>query len=205
MYLTRFHIENIRAIRELTWEVPLKSAPGWHVILGDNGSGKSSVLRSIALCLVGPVEAMALRQEWAKWLRHGEDMGDILLVLNGDPKFDKLRGRERSPAARVSVELNIFNEEDGVHLRLHPERHRVSSFRHLWGAGSGWFSASYGPFRRFTGGDEDYEKLFSTNPRLARHLSVFDESVALTEGLRWLQRLQFKKLEGDPEGARSAA
>lgn len=29
---------------------------------------------------------------------------------------------------------------------------------------------------------------------------MFDESVALTEGLRWLQQLQFKKLEGDPEG-----
>jgi hypothetical protein len=70
----------------------------------------------------------------------------------------------------------------------------------IWGGGAGWFCASYGPFRRFTGGDEDYEKLFSTSPHLARHLSVFDESVALTEGLRWLQQLQFKKFEKDPEG-----
>ncbi|HZH76905.1 MAG TPA: AAA family ATPase, partial [Archangium sp.] len=71
----------------------------------------------------------------------------------------------------------------------------------VWGGGTGWFCASYGPFRRFTGGDEDYEKLFSTTPQLARHLSVFDESVALTEGLRWLQQLQFKRFEGEPEGA----
>ncbi len=28
---------------------------------------------------------------------------------------------------------------------------------------------------------------------------MFNESVALTESLRWLQQLQFKKLEGDPE------
>ncbi len=72
--------------------------------------------------------------------------------------------------------------------------------RIIWVGTAGWFSASYGPFRRFTGGDADYEKLFFTNPRLARHLSVFDESVALTEGLRWLQQLQYKRLERDPEG-----
>ncbi len=70
----------------------------------------------------------------------------------------------------------------------------------IWSGGKGWFSASYGPFRRFTGGDKDYEKLFSSSPHLARHLSVFDESVALTEGLRWLQQLQFKKFEKASEG-----
>ncbi|AEI62546.1 hypothetical protein LILAB_03105 [Corallococcus macrosporus] len=71
----------------------------------------------------------------------------------------------------------------------------------VWECKPGWFSAAFGPFRRFTGGNEDYEKLFDAYPRLARHLSVFDESVALTEGLKWLQRLQFKKLEKDPDGA----
>src|SRR5687767_11177439 len=40
MYLTRFSLQNIRAIEALEWEVPLQNAPGWHVILGDNGSGK---------------------------------------------------------------------------------------------------------------------------------------------------------------------
>ncbi|HBY79411.1 MAG TPA: hypothetical protein DEG47_20960, partial [Cyanobacteria bacterium UBA11148] len=64
----------------------------------------------------------------------------------------------------------------------------------------GWFSAAYGPYRRFKGGNQDYEKLFDSNPKLAAHLSIFGEDVALTECLKWLQDLQFKKLEGDPEG-----
>src|SRR5690349_16765669 len=114
MYLTRFIIENVRAIQRLEWQVPPEQAPGWHVILGDNGSGKSSVLRSIALGLVGPHEAMALRQEWSKWLRHGEHMGDIVLVLNADPKFDKLRGRGQAPAERLNVAMHLLQEEDGV-------------------------------------------------------------------------------------------
>lgn len=49
------------------------------------------------------------------------------------------------------------------------------------------------------GGDKDQEKLFYSNPKLARHLSVFGESVALTECLEWLKLLQFKKLEGGGE------
>jgi hypothetical protein len=40
-----------------------------------------------------------------------------------------------------------------------------------------------------------------SNPKLARHLSIFGESIALTECIRWLQELQFKKLEGKSEGA----
>ncbi|HYO73308.1 MAG TPA: AAA family ATPase [Archangium sp.] len=202
MYLTRFHIENIRAIRELTWEVPLKSAPGWHVILGDNGSGKSSVLRSLALGFVGVIDARALRQNWSQWLRVGERLGRIELELSPDPKLDKFRVRKGGKRTRPQVNLVLKVEEDGF-AELDSESKMLASdpLRYLWGPRSGWFSASYGPFRRFTGGDKDYDKLFATHPQLARHLSDFDESVALTEGLRWLQQLQFKKLEGESEGA----
>lgn len=72
----------------------------------------------------------------------------------------------------------------------------------LWDfdAPAGWFCASYGPFRRFTGGDQELEKLYISQPRLARHLSVFGEAVALTEALSWLQSLKFKQLEGNSEG-----
>jgi len=59
----------------------------------------------------------------------------------------------------------------------------------------GWFSAGFGPFRRFTGGNSDFHKLYSSHPRLARHLSVFGEDVALTEALTWLRDLRFKQLE----------
>lgn len=205
MYLTRFTIENIRAIESLEWKVPLRSAPGWHVILGDNGSGKSSVLRAIALGFVGPTQAMALRQDWARWLRK-EHSATIALTLVPNSKLDKLVGkRPRAQPQKLELELLFLRIREHVQLFgvVEPPGRRggkQDSSQSVWGGEPGWFCASYGPFRRFTGGDEDYEKLFATAPQLARHLSVFDESVALTEGLRWLQQLQFKKLEGDPEG-----
>ncbi|HEX8700573.1 MAG TPA: AAA family ATPase [Myxococcaceae bacterium] len=203
MYLTRFALRNIRAIRELEWEVPLERAPGWHVILGDNGSGKSSVLRSIALGLVGPIEAMALRQDWSRWIR-SKGPSSVELLFASDSRFDKhLIGARKIPR-ELWLKLELFphrvNEHTG-HFQVRSEsKKQFEALASVWIGSSGWFSAAYGPFRRFTGGDQDYEKLFSTSPRLARHLSVFDESVALTEGLRWLQQLQFKTLEKDPEG-----
>ena len=74
--------------------------------------------------------------------------------------------------------------------------------RTIWGRGQGWFSASFGPFRRFSGGDNEYDRLFYTNPGLARHLSAFGEDVALGEALRWLQDLRFKQYERDDTATR---
>jgi hypothetical protein len=198
MYLTRFTLQNIRAIRNLDWQVPLHRAPGWHVLLGDNGSGKSSVLRSLALGFVGPEEAMALRQGWTRWRRLGGP-SIIRLSITLDAKYDKAASAKTRTRPRLDfgLSLGLFGGDRPVSIEFEGGG---APYKSISGAGTGWFCASYGPFRRFTGGDEHYESLFSTAPRLARHLSVFDESVALTKGLRWLQQLQFKKFEKDPEG-----
>lgn len=52
-----------------------------------------------------------------------------------------------------------------------------------------YFSSSFGPFRRLTGGTDRHDKLYTSHPHVARHLSAFGEDVALTSGLEWLKRL----------------
>jgi hypothetical protein len=204
MYLKQVTLSNIRSIEALRWDPRSQPLPGWHVIIGDNGAGKSSVLRAIALALVGPREAIALRQDWNEWLHWGKQTGTIGLVMDRDATFDSFVGQGRTPRdsdldADLKLERSAHNSEQ---VQLSPSTTMKSDpNRHIWGDGDGWFCASYGPFRRFTGGDKDQEKLFYSNPKLARHLSVFGESVALTECLEWLKLLQFKKLEGDPEGS----
>lgn len=90
---------------------------------------------------------------------------------------------------------------------MKPRRFAHDPARHLWSKKPAWFAASYGPFRRFAGGDKDAEKLYYSNPRLARHLSVFGEGVALSECLVWLQQQQFKRLEAErrPNASRDDA
>ncbi|RKH50634.1 hypothetical protein D7Y23_12740 [Corallococcus sp. AB050B] len=204
MYVKEVELSNIRSIESLTWALPPdQSGPGWHVIIGDNGAGKSSFLRSIALALVGPDEAKALRQDWNEWLRWKEPHGSIHLMLDWLPEYDFVSSEDVPPGvSRLTAKLRlerVAKSPEQVNL-LRADPMRVDPDAHVWSDNYGWFSASYGPFRRFTGGDKDQEKLYSSNPALARHLSVFGESVALSESLEWLKLLQFKKLEKDPEG-----
>ncbi|MBZ5619486.1 MAG: AAA family ATPase [Acidobacteriia bacterium] len=203
MYIRRVLIRNIRSIAELEWR-PADKGPGWHVILGDNGSGKSSFLRSVALALVGPKEAVAARQDWNTWLRSGEDSGFVRIDLVPDIEYDSFSGRGRTGNTNVlsaSVRLDRV-EESGLEVELEKRvtPKRVAPERHVWGTGAGWFSAAFGPFRRFTGGDKEAERSFLSNPKLGAHISVFGENVALTEGLYWLRELNYKKLEHSPEG-----
>ena len=212
MYLFNVKIQNVRSLRDVEWDLDfvVGRAAGWHVILGDNGSGKSSFIRSVALALVGPTEALALRQDWNEWLRKDQQRGSVRLIIGDDPEYDSFSGRGNIPSKYyLEAGLTFIRQEAEIvtlaKMSAIPKMKwdiANSPERYTWGGKGGWFSASYGPFRRFSGGNKDYEKMFYSNPKLAAHLSAFGESVALTESIQWLQDLKFKKLEThhSPEG-----
>ena len=203
MHVRKLQIRDIRSIETLDVDIREPRA-GWHVILGDNGSGKSSVVRALALGLVGPANALATRQAWLDWIRHGAAAGRVRVELAQDPKFDKWTGRGRQAKGTLRLDVEIEAPRGGsVKGAVSALRMRGSSAeRSVWGEGTGWFSASFGPFRRFSGGDSAYERLFVRNPGLACHLSVFGEDVALGEALTWLRELRFKAYESDAASAR---
>jgi energy-coupling factor transporter ATP-binding protein EcfA2 len=198
VYLRSVEIDNIRAIQHLNWRLtPRMPYAGWHVVVGDNGSGKSSFLKAIGLALIGPNAAYALRQPWEQWRRQESEYGRIRLEIVRDPSVDQPSGKGRRDNL-IDFSVTVMVGSEGVYGKSAwgtPTEHDI------WGNVEGWFSASYGPFRRFRGGDPEYKTVSQSLPRLGRHLSLFDESVALSECLEWLQTLRFKQLEKDPEGA----
>lgn len=204
MYIKKVIITNIRAIAHFEMEFP--DPAGWHVLIGDNGAGKSSVVRAIAFALIGPGQADALRQSLPGWLRRGSHSGFIEIDLERDQKLD---GEDTDKVDLNNLKSYIWVNEvhnvkysDGVEVKHlsqgvmklsllgDNEKNRYEE----WGE-NGWFSAGFGPFRRFSGGNPETDKLFQSHPRVGAHLSLFGEDVALTEALEWIKTLDYLRLK----------
>ncbi len=189
MYIKKIVLEHIKSFNQFTWQLDENEDPaGWHVLLGDNGAGKSSFIRSAALALIGKEEAYKTRLPFASWVTKGQDEGQIILDIVPDYSVDKWQEAGLFDGKTQSITA-IITKSGGVDMDSQP-----LPKRNIWTGSSGWFAASYGPFRRFSGGN-DYQELYHSAPLLARHLSVFGEDVALTATLEWLQKLRFKQLE----------
>lgn len=192
MYVIQARIENVRSIEKVKWKISPSVAAGWHVILGENGSGKTSFLRSIALALVGTAEAPALRQDWDVWLRRGCDRGGIEVQLDWDRMRDKFSKKGAPPKHYLLPAMVRFSRSGESVILTEGAQKEFHARSHVWGGRRGWFSASYGPSRRFLGGNAEVEKLFHSHSRLARHLSVFGENVALSEPIAWIKQLDYE-------------
>lgn len=129
-------------------------------------------------------------------MRSGTQNGSIKLQVDCAP-VDIFTGTGRRSDS-IEADLNIrpiATSIGGQRFEVVATAGIKKAERAIWGTNTGWLSSSFGPFRRFTGGDQQYDRLFFTNPRLAPHLSAFGEDVALTEGLRWLRDLRVRELE----------
>ena len=88
-YVQSISLRNIRAIRTL--ELNLEEMTGnlntWLMFLGENGTGKSSVLQSLALVLSGPRQALELIKQRqldpASMVRYRCKSGHIKVKING--------------------------------------------------------------------------------------------------------------------------
>ena len=198
MYIQKAEIKDIRSIEEFEIEFP--NPAGWHVLIGDNGSGKSTIIRSIALALVGHRQVFGLRPNWKDWVNRKSSNGSIKLSFITDEKFDKFPSLsfDFTPKLVSEMTLNMDNYFESAFGQSIEQNIHTFSIEEI---SDGFFSIAFGPYRRFEGGSSEWDEVYN-NPSLARlasHLSIFDESVALTEPIKWLKDLQYKSLERNEE------
>jgi predicted ATPase len=78
--ITHVQIEDFRGIDGLEFEIP---TTGWKMLIGENGTGKSSILQAVALALMGRRQAVRLRGRGdldpKKLVRRGQDMARIIV------------------------------------------------------------------------------------------------------------------------------
>lgn len=84
-------IRDIRAIRELDLDLTANSGrTPWFMLLGENGTGKSTVLQATALALLGAEAFISLAQRRhirpEQFVRYNRPVGSISVKLSGFPK-----------------------------------------------------------------------------------------------------------------------
>ena len=192
MYIRSIKIKNIRSIKELRMDFEPEGCAGWHVLIGDNGSGKSSVAKAIALGLIGIEEAPALREEWNTWLRQKTKRGHVELSLLHDNNIGDFSCGMALEKTNAGVKPLRVKGLSGGKTIGDPEE-IMQNIPKI-------FSVSYGPFRRFKGGSKEYDKLKKSYSRILPHLSLFGEDFALSDGLEWIKKIRFQQLEKKKEG-----
>lgn len=89
MYLTSVRIENIKCFEDITLHFKAARKPAddlqqnWNVILGDNGDGKTTLLRAIASCLMDTTTADRVLQPEG-WVRQGKEYGRFTLQFHAE-------------------------------------------------------------------------------------------------------------------------
>ena len=194
MYIKKVSIKNIRSIDH--FEMEFEEPAGWHVIIGDNGVGKSTIVKAISLALLYR-DSNGISQSSAKsWLKRGQQKGLVKLKIERDENFDgnylNFSNFDDLNATIQFEESNNILDESGnptvSGFGLVGDS-RGTELYHNWGY-KGCFSAGFGPFRRL---GPNIEGMENDDSRKSAHLSLFQDAPS-TEPLVWLKNLDHQRL-----------
>jgi hypothetical protein len=218
MYVKSVTLEGIKKFKHLQFDFkrPDETYAGWTVFLGGNASGKSTILKSIALALAGPDAGRLLLgspSDWAGWIRRDERSAEARTTLLWDSDFDHFKGGGGHPGrsfeAGIRLSLGSKKSADSeiwqhdavptlrqVEKRLPQGTRILTAQRGPWEANAaGWFSAGYGPMRRLTGSSTESVRFSLERGFVSRFVTLFREDAALSESETWLKTNHARWLE----------
>jgi predicted ATP-binding protein involved in virulence len=190
MYIRKIEIKNIRSIANFSMEFPEDKEAGWHVLIGDNGAGKSTILQSMAMGLIGPEEVLRLNPAWESWVKKGQDQASIEIIYRREDKPDLPDPIRSKNEAHISLSVIRGGVDEPFFLEKAKGVWQEGGVSHKGKR----FSCGFGPFRRFTGGDILAED--QTTP-LTPFETLFRPEVILTSSLTWIKDQYTRSFEDD--------
>jgi len=112
MYISKIELKNIRCFESVT--INLEDSGSINrgcVILGDNGMGKTTILRSIAMSIVGQSSASGLLDQIeGGWIRSGADNGHVSITFKTDDGMKDYT--VKTVFSRESGDTEIVSEQE---------------------------------------------------------------------------------------------
>jgi hypothetical protein len=185
MFLKKLVLHNIRSIEHL--ELSFDQGPDplrrWTLVLGENGVGKSTILRSLALALAGGEGLQDLLANPVDWVRKGSDLGTILVEVVAPD------------GACRAIKLSLSPEDDRrtILTRNAGALDLLDSFQKL--ASHGYLTIGYGVSRRLsTARVTNFQKGESFISRRAQALAtLFDPNATLYPLDTWAIDLHYRR------------
>ncbi|MFF8394295.1 AAA family ATPase [Streptomyces sp. NPDC016172] len=221
MYLARAKITEIRGFFgnrtvDLDFLRPDGSYAGWTVIAGRNGSGKTSILRAIALTLAGSKVAQTMAPDYATW--RSSDQKDGLIAAQFYLDADEAESvvfsnKPVSPGIHAEVEIKLpipreakskggirsYVRSEWMEVMISPRLDYDEEEAQPTPITDALFAAGYGAFRRLSREMADIREKSDVLERANRFSTLFNEDASLAEGVAWLVGLHLRRLEGDAE------
>ena len=134
-YISKVSLRNIKCLpEELTFTVPTPSTdrPSWTLVLGENGTGKTTILRCMAISLCDEIAAPALLSELAgSMIRTGKQCAEIEVELKSTV----------ASATEVTILTTLRkrnSRDDSIEQVVHPEYVDVHGTLFACGYGSSY-------------------------------------------------------------------
>ena len=186
MFLESIQLKNFRSIRELeiSFETPLdeqgeSEIRKWTLLLGQNGVGKSSLLKAIGLLLGGSDALAKLLGQPSSWVRNRCKAAEVSGVLR------TAQGERREIALRI-------NKDDSISELLYKNRGSLDPLdRAISHTARNYFVVGYGALRRLAI-DESIARR-SQKPLRAQSLeTLFDSDAVLNPLQSWAMGLEYR-------------
>ena len=151
-------------------------------ILGENGTGKSAVLKAIALLTAGSSGLSDIIGQPDNWIRLGQPFCSLKAVITTQ------KGEERT------VKLEIRRGDSIARMMQHNQESLEQIDAAISRADRNYFVAAYGAYRRLGRRDSGYSSAYArfSSPR-SRHIqSLFDPDIPLVSLSNWAVAVDYQ-------------
>jgi len=184
MFLKRLALQNIRSIEqlELSFDTDEGRVRKWTLVLGQNGAGKSTILRSVALVTAGSEALPELLERPDDWIRIGSETCSIaadLVTADREERHIALSWT-RGQSIRDIFDRNRETLDQLDAALSHAHRN--------------YFTVGYGTSRRLPGirSSGPLREVYS-HPRAARVATLFSNDAVLNPLDTWAMDLDYRR------------